>query len=187
MRTFIAIDLDSGLKASLEALVGELGRAPDSRSIRWVGAAGMHLTLKFLGEITEEQAARVSSVLETIAPRHRAFDLVLESTGAFPPGRRSPRVLWVGVVPAPPLLAFQENIEGEMEKLGFPREKRPFHPHLTLGRMKFPARLDLLIQELNKHQGRRFGEMRVEKFTFFQSTLRPSGAEYTVLKEFGLA
>ncbi len=74
-----------------------------------------------------------------------------------------------------------------MEKLGFPREKRPFHPHLTLGRVRFPTRLDLLIQELDKHRGRRFGEMRVEQFTFFQSTLRPSGAEYTVLKEFCLA
>ncbi len=57
MRTFIAIDLDAGLKASLEALVGELGRVPDSRSVRWVGTGGMHLTLKFLGEVAEEQAA----------------------------------------------------------------------------------------------------------------------------------
>jgi len=73
-----------------------------------------------------------------------------------------------------------------MEKQGFARENRPFHPHLTLGRVKFPARLDLLIQEMNKNQGRRFGEMRVERVTFFQSTLRPSGAEYTVLKEFRL-
>jgi 2'-5' RNA ligase len=187
MRTFIAIDLDSRLKKRLEFLVEELGRIPDSRSVRWVGPAGMHLTVKFLGEISEEQAARISSVLETIAHRHKAFDLILESTGAFPPGRRSPRVLWVGVVPAPPLLALQADIEGEMEKLGFVRENRPFHPHLTLGRVKFPTRLDLLIQEMGKREARRFGEMQVERVTFFQSTLRPSGAEYTVLKEFCLA
>jgi 2'-5' RNA ligase len=187
MRTFIAIDLDTGLKAVLEALVGELDRVPDSRNVRWVGTAGMHLTMKFLGEIAEERAVGVSSALEGIAPRHRPFDLILESTGTFPPGRRSPRVLWVGIVPAPPLLAVQEDIEAGMEKLGFPREKRRFHPHLTLGRVKLPARLDHLVQELNKHQGRRFGEMRVNKFAFFQSTLRPSGAVYTILKEFSLA
>lgn len=187
MRTFIAVDLDAGLKATVEALVDELGRVPDSRSVRWVGAAGMHLTLKFLGEVAEEQAARISSVLETIVPRHRAFDLVLEGTGAFPPGRRSPRVLWVGIVPVPPLLVLQEDIEGEMEKLGFSKEARRFHPHLTLGRVKFPTRLDLLIQAMEKHRGRKFGEMQVEKVTFFQSILRPSGAEYTSLKEFRLA
>jgi len=184
MRTFIAIDLDDSLKRALETLAGEL--RPFGGSVRWVGAAGMHLTLKFLGEIAEPDAARVSSVLEEVAPRHRIFALVLEGTGAFPPGRRDPRVLWVGVAPGPPLLALQEDIEREMEKLGFEREKRPFHPHLTLGRVKFPSRLDLLVQEMRKHQDQKFGEMSVQEFTFFQSTLKPSGAEYAVLKEFRL-
>jgi len=187
MRTFIAIDLTTGLKASVEALVGELQLIPDSRNVRWVGTAGMHLTLKFLGEITEEQSARVSSVLERIVPRHQPFELVLEKTGAFPPGRRNPRVLWVGVVPSPPLQALQEDIEAEMEKLGFPREERRFHPHLTIGRVKFPARLDLLMREMDKHREQMFGEMRVDKFILFQSILRPSGAVYNILKEFGLA
>ena len=185
MRTFIAIDLDESLKAALETLTGEL--RPLARSVRWVGKTGMHLTLKFLGEISETEAVRVSSALEEVAPRHRVFALVLEGTGAFPPGRSDPRVLWVGVVAGPPLLALQEDVEREMEKLGFEREKRRFHPHLTLGRVKFPSRLDLLVQELEKHRAEKFGEMSVRKFTFFQSTLKPSGAEYTVLKELGLA
>jgi 2'-5' RNA ligase len=174
MRTFIAIDLDDSLKRALEALAGEL--RPLARSVRWIGASGMHLTLKFLGEILEE-----------VAPRHQIFGLVLEGTGTFPSGGRDPRVLWVGVAPGPPLLALQEDIERELEKLGFEREKRPFHPHLTLGRVKFPSRLDHLVQEMRKHKDQRFGEMSVQKFTFFQSTLKPSGAEYAVLKEFRLA
>jgi 2'-5' RNA ligase len=182
MRTFIAIDLDDGLKKALETLAGEL--RPLAQSVRWVGAAGMHLTLKFLGEIEEADAARISAALEEIGPRHAVFALVLQGTGAFPPGRRDPRVFWAGAAPEPPLLGLQEDIEKEMEKLGFEREKRRFHPHLTLGRVKFPSRLDFLIQEMRKHQDRRFGEMSVEKFTFFQSTLKPSGAAYTVLKEY---
>jgi 2'-5' RNA ligase len=184
MRTFIAIDLDESLKRALETLAGEL--KPLARSVRWVGAAGMHLTLKFLGEISEADEARISSVLEETAPRHRVFSLALEGTGTFPPGRREPRVLWVGVVRVPPLLALQEDVEKEMAKLGFEREKRPFQPHLTLGRVKSPSRLDPLVQELRKHQDQRFGEMSVQRFMFFQSTLQPSGAEYTVLKEFRL-
>jgi 2'-5' RNA ligase len=185
MRTFIAIDLDDSLKKALEALVGEL--TPLAKSVRWTRAAGMHMTLKFLGEIAEADAARVISTLEEVAPRHPIFDLVLEGTGAFPPGRRDPRILWVGAVPEPPLLALQEDIEKGMEKLGFEREKRRFHPHLTLGRVKFSSGIDSLVQELKKYQDHMFGGMSVQKFTFFQSTLRPSGAEYSVLKEFHLA
>lgn len=184
MRTFIAIDLDEGLKRALGTFADEL--KPLAKSVRWVGASGLHLTLKFLGEISELDAARISSALEETALRHRVFELVLAGTGVFPPGRRDPRVLWVGAASGAPLLALQEDIESEMAKLGFEHEKRPFHPHLTLGRVKFPSRLDLLVQEMEKHQGRRFGEMSVQKFTFFQSTLKPSGAEYTVLKEFRL-
>jgi len=185
MRTFIAIDLDDDLKKALEALIGEL--RPLAGSVRWARAAGMHLTLKFLGEISEADAARVILTLNEVAPRHRAFGLVLEGTGAFPPGRRSPRVLWVGAAPEPPLLALQEDIDKEMEKLGFEREQRRFHPHLTLGRIKFPSGLDSLVQELKKYQDHRFGGMDVRKFTFFQSTLKPSGAEYSILKEYPLA
>jgi RNA 2',3'-cyclic 3'-phosphodiesterase len=184
MRTFIAIDLDESLKRALEILADEL--KPLTRSVRWVGPSGMHLTLKFLGEISEEDAVRVSSALEETASRHRVFTLVLERTGTFPPGGRAPRVLWVGVVPAAPLLALQEDIEGEMAKLGFEREKRAFHPHLTLGRVKSPSGLDPVVQEISQQQDRRFGDMSVQKFILFQSVLKPSGAEYTVLKEFRL-
>jgi RNA 2',3'-cyclic 3'-phosphodiesterase len=187
VRAFIAVDLDPGLKSALEAIVGDLGKAPGSGSVRWVGSSGMHLTLKFLGEISDEQAAQVSSALGEVVLRHRAFELTLAGTGVFPPGRRDPRVLWVGITSVPPLLALQEDIEGVMDILGFEREKRRFHPHLTLGRVKFPSRLDLLILELNKYQDRSFGRMRVEKLTFFRSILKPAGAEYIVLKEFCLA
>jgi 2'-5' RNA ligase len=181
MRTFIAIDLDEGLKKALETFAGEL--KPLTSSVRWVGPSGMHLTLKFLGEISEEDAARVSLALEETASRHRVFSLVLERTGTFPPGGSAPRVLWVGVVPAAPLLALQEDIEGQMAKLGFEREKRAFHPHLTLGRVKSPVGLDPLVREMRQQQDRRFGDMSVQKFIFFQSALKPSGAEYTILKE----
>lgn len=184
MRAFIAIDLEESLKRTLETFAGEL--KPLARGVRWVGAAGMHLTLKFLGEISESDAARLSSVLEETATRHRAFALALVGTGTFPPGRREPRVVWVGVVSGPPLLALQEDVEREMAKLGFEREKRPFHPHLTLGRVKSPVGLDPLVQEMRRQQDRRFGGMSVQKFSFFESTLKPSGAEYTILKEFRL-
>jgi 2'-5' RNA ligase len=184
MRTFIAIDLDDELKKSLAALIDEL--RPLAQNVRWVGASGMHLTLKFLGEIPEEDVAGISSVLEEIARRQRPFPFLLQGTGTFPPGGRNPRVFWVGTAPVPALLSLQEDIEREMEKRGFERERRSFHPHLTLGRVRFPGPLDTLVKGMQRHQERKFGEMNVSRFVFFQSVLKPSGAEYTVLRELSL-
>jgi 2'-5' RNA ligase len=184
MRTFIAVDLDDALKKSLGALIDEL--RPLAGNVRWVGASGMHLTLKFLGETGAEDVAEISSVLEGIARRHRPFPLLFQGTGAFPPGRRNPRVFWIGTVPVPALVLLQEEIEREMEKRGFEREQRPFHPHLTLGRVRFPGPLDTLVQGMQRHRERKFGEMNVRGFVFFQSLLKPSGAEYTRLKELNL-
>ncbi len=185
MRTFIAIDLDDALKKSLSALIDEL--RPLAKNVRWVGAPGMHLTLKFLGEIPGGDVVGISSVLEEVARRHLPFPLLLQGTGTFPPGGRNPRVLWIGtVLPAPALVSLQGDIEREMWKRGFEQERRPFHPHLTLGRVRFPAPLDTLVQEIKRHRERKFGEMNVGGFVFFQSQLKPSGAEYTKIKELRL-
>jgi 2'-5' RNA ligase len=181
MRTFIAIDLDERLKTVLDNLAAQL--RPLTKSVRWTGNAGMHLTLKFLGEVPDDAVPRISSRLEEVAVRHRPFLLTLQGTGTFPPGGRPPRILWVGIAPEPQLFALQDDVEREMEKLGFGREDRPFHPHLTIGRVKFPSRLDALVEEMNKRRAERFGEMNVQRLTFFQSVLMPSGAQYAVLKE----
>ncbi len=184
MRTFIAIDLDDGLKKSLAALVDEL--RPLAKNVRWVNVSGMHLTLKFLGEIPEENAAGIGAALEEMASRQRPFRLVLKGTGIFPQGRINPRVFWVGAEPVPGLVLLQEEIEREMDKLGFEREKRPYHPHLTLGRVKFAGPLDPLVKEFEQRQDRVFGEMNVRQFILFRSLLKPTGAEYSVLKELDL-
>ena len=184
MRTFIAIDLDEGIKKELAALVEEL--RPFGKNVRWVGPGGMHLTLKFLGETSDSGFQEACGALQQIIGRHPAFSLVLKSTGVFPPGRRDPRVLWVGVEDNPSLIELQADVERGLEKLGTEKEKREYHPHLTIGRVRFPSRLDALLAEFEKSRGRPFGGMRVSRVAFFQSILKPSGAEYTVLAEFRL-
>ncbi len=184
MRAFIAIDLDDRLKKNLEALIDEL--RPNGKNIRWVSAQGMHLTLKFLGEIPEQDFSRLADPLRNLVKNHTGFDLRLKGTGWFPPGRKNPRVLWVGVEAGPSLEILQKDIETAAEKLGFPREAREFHPHLTLGRVKFPSQLDAVLSDLEKHRETVFGEMWTSKVTLFRSILKPSGAEYSVLSEFPL-
>jgi 2'-5' RNA ligase len=183
MRTFIAIDLDQKLKKNLESYIARL--RPLAENVRWVSPEGMHLTLKFLGEIPESNESRIAGILASIGKRHRPFGLTLQGTGAFP-GGKNPRVLWVGILESPALQALQEEVEEEMEKIGFEREKRAFHPHLTLGRVKFSRPLGDLLRELEARRDHPFGEMEVRKIIFFRSILHPTGAEYRPLEEVAL-
>lgn len=182
MRTFIAIDLNPEIKKTLFLLIDELDKG--SRNIRWIRQEGMHLTLKFLGELGRERVPEIEDVLKRISKNYEPFILKFKGTGSFPPGKKNPRVLWVGIEVGETLIAFQSQLEGELEKLGFPRERRKFHPHLTLGRVKSFFNLRETLSLLEKYRERNFGEMKAEKITFFQSILKPTGAEYSVLSEF---
>lgn len=184
MRTFIAIDLEPELKETVRGLVESLKRT--RADVRWTGPSGLHLTLKFLGEIEADAVAKVTSALERVAGRHRSFPLVLEGTGRFPQGR-TPRVLWVGVRSHPALVSLQEGLERELEAEGFLREDREFHPHLTLGRVKGPSFVPEALAELEKSGRSVFGEMEVRRITLFESQLRPSGAQYRVVSEHTLS
>lgn len=184
MRTFIAIDLGPAIKERLAAFVSRL--KPLGGDIKWVSRDSMHLTLKFLGEIDPARAAGVKDALAAVCSGRMSFSLACRGTGVFPPGSRSPRVLWVGVEAGPELGLLQEEIEASCARLGFDRESRPFNPHLTLGRVKSPGGSGRAVAELERARDEAFGEMSVRSVIFFESRLRPSGAEYAVLQEFAL-
>jgi 2'-5' RNA ligase len=184
MRTFIAIDLDPEIKKTLSLLVDELDKG--HKNIKWVKPEGMHLTLKFLGEIGREKITEIENILKTISKKYRPFLLKFKGTGCFPPGMKNPSVLWVGIEEEEALTALQAQLEEELEKLGFPRERRQFHAHLTLGRVKNLFNLKETLSLLEKYRDRNFGEMKAEKISFIQSTLKTTGAEYSTLSEFKL-
>jgi 2'-5' RNA ligase len=182
MRTFIAIDLDPVIKRNLTDFLGRLKKL-GPKNISWVREEGMHLTLKFLGEIEESQASPISKILCSVSKKCPRFSLSVRGTGYFPANPKYLRVLWVGVEEQPVLMGLQNELESELEKLSFAREKRTFHPHLTLGRVRAPSNLNEVLEELEKNKITVFGTMTVQKITFFQSRLKPSGAEYTALAE----
>jgi|Deesub1362B_J571_1020462.scaffolds.fasta_scaffold00006_264 2'-5' RNA ligase len=184
MRTFIAIELDEHLKTILSSYIRELEKS--KTKVRWVKPTGMHLTLKFLGEIDQAKADRVIQELKETVRKYSRFPLDLCGTGTFPPGSRHPRVIWIGIKKDPTLMALACEIEDKMVQLGFPREKREFIPHLTLGRVKSQAGIGALLSRLKEDEDKPFGQMEVTGITFFQSTLKPTGAEYTPLGEFSL-
>jgi 2'-5' RNA ligase len=185
MRTFVAVDLSPEIKITLEAMIRNVRKK--AGGVKWVGSDAMHLTLKFLGEIPEDKAGTVGALLAGLAATHRPFPLKLKGTGTFPPGGgMNARVLWAGVVEDPGLMEFQAALEDEFEKAGFAREERPFHPHMTLGRVKSPDGLEQALRELERHGTADLGEMTVARLAFFESVLKPTGPVYRVLTEAAL-
>ncbi len=184
MRTFIAIELDAAIKRSLAELIRRLSQAgPGSAS--WVREAGMHLTLKFLGEVEESRIAEVGRVMDDSARAGRPFPLEVKGTGYFP-NARFPRILWVGVAPSAELDSLAARLEDGLAAIGFEREERAFHPHLTLGRVRAPSKVRNVLTELDLQKNAGFGAMTVTKITLYQSVLGPSGAVHTALKESAL-
>jgi 2'-5' RNA ligase len=181
MRTFIAIDLDPGIKRSLSDLIRRLKKAgPEGTS--WAREAAMHLTLKFLGEIDEPRSEAVGRAMDEAVLPGRPFPLQVRGTGYFPDAR-SPRVLWAGIAPSAELDSIQARLDSGLAAIGFEREARPFHPHLTLGRVRSAPGVRAALTELELQKNADFGTMTASKITLFRSDLRPSGAEYSVLKE----
>lgn len=184
MRTFIAVDLDDALKTHMILIINRLDTGDGC--VKWIARQGMHITLKFLGEISEFQNTAVRHVLDKVANKHPSFVLQFRGAGTFPQHSRNPRVLWIGLDKNEALETLHQNIEDEMTGLGYPKDNRLFSPHLTLGRIKKKNQLPLVLSRFQHYRSEYFGEINVKKVLYYQSTLKPTGATYTVLSEHAL-
>ena len=180
MRAFIAIDLPETVRAELRQQQSAFrGICPDGR---WTRPEGVHLTLKFLGQISDDQTTQATDALKGLR-QFEAFSAEVKGFGFFPDARR-PRVFWAGVVTPPSLLALVEQVEHAMEKLGFAREAHPFSPHLTLARFKIPRPQPALQSHLDRLGEPSLGTFKVSEFFLFESKLSPQGAEYRKVARF---
>ncbi|MBI5237974.1 MAG: RNA 2',3'-cyclic phosphodiesterase [Deltaproteobacteria bacterium] len=155
------------------------------RDIAWVRPEGIHLTLKFLGEVDEERVSVLTDALNAAKQGVMPFAVKVGRIGAFPDMSR-PRVLWAGVDGKGGLIQLQQNIEEALFKLGFEKETRPFSPHLTLCRIKSfkeGSRLAVLAEEL---KDRPDAEFKVTSYALIKSVLSPKGAVYSIVKRFVL-
>lgn len=189
IRSFIAIDLPDSIKDALARVGQELRDQVPRRSLRWSRVSGIHLTLKFLGDVEEADLSKIGDVLKQVGGRHTSFTLSVGGVGCFPNPRR-PRVVWVGVQEdSGALRALQRDVEKSLAPLGFEREKRSFHPHLTLGRARRNVsstdqrRLGEIIAATELGE---LGQVQVASFRLMRSDLRPDGAVYTLLAAFEL-
>ena len=177
IRAFVAIALPEDVRRRLETISRRLIKL--NLDGRFVAGRSVHLTLKFLGSIEEGAVEEISEVMRESAEGISPFDLEVRSLGVFPHYAK-PRIVWVGVECGEELPELRESMETRFEKLGFARERRRFHPHLTLIRLKSSKNwreLARFVEEQGAQQ--QAGVVSVRAIHLYQSTLRPDGAEYT--------
>jgi 2'-5' RNA ligase len=189
IRAFIAIRLSEEIHLGLEHVLQDLKSRLPGGAVRWVPGKNIHLTIKFLGDVSLTSLDLLTTMLQTEAARHPQFDFSVGGLGAFPSPRR-PRVIWVGVEAPPELVSLHRGVETEMARLGYAPEERPFSAHLTLGRVTRnadPGDLHQLSKVLEAYKVGFLGVTRVQAIDLFRSDLQPSGAIYTRLHSASLA
>jgi 2'-5' RNA ligase len=185
IRSFIAIELPEAVKTGLQQLQTEL-TLPRYSFVKCVSPEGIHLTLKFLGNISAQKVTEITKVMEQASQGVSPFQLQLTEVGAFPNMRR-PRVVWVGIKgEVNKLIDWQQRIDNGLVPLGFAKEARPFAPHLTLARLR---------ENCSPADTLHFGEMlagahvevdynfTVTSLNLMRSQLFPTGAVYSTLAE----
>jgi RNA 2',3'-cyclic 3'-phosphodiesterase len=171
VRAFLAIEIPDELKRKLAPL-------RTREQVRWVEPSTLHVTLRFLGEVDEEQVEEVAEAATTLARDTPPLRLVLRGGGSFP-GRSRPHVLWVGLAgEVGRLTALVASLEAALRGLGFPAADHPFTPHVTVGRVKegVPAEAVAKVEAIGE-----LGHFKAESLILFRSDLRPSGAVHTEL------
>jgi len=183
IRAFIAADLPEDLRHALDRVMRHLKSELKGVPIRWVPPENIHLTLKFLGEVSQRNLPFLIELLQGEVADQRPFEFGVGGLGAFPDVRR-PRVIWVGVKGPKELHDLHHAVENAMEKIGYARETRPFEPHLTLGRVSrnaSPEEVRRVSEVLRAVQVGFLGSALVEEVYLYRSDLRPTGAVYTRL------
>jgi RNA 2',3'-cyclic 3'-phosphodiesterase len=175
MRLFVALDIPDDVRESIAALVMNL--RGECRTARWARIEGLHITLKFIGEVPVEKTEAIQIALAGV-PFAAPIKLSFHGLGFFPNEHR-PRVLWAGIEAGADLGSLAAAVETALERLGVAREQRAFSPHLTLARFDSSKGLERLRTMVADAGPLEFGNAIAKEFHLYQSVLKRGGAEYT--------
>lgn len=184
IRTFVAIELPETVRESLARQISSLkSHAP---LVKWSRPDNLHLTLRFLGDVKESELDELFAALEDAVDGTQPFAVEVCGVGAFP-NWRHPRVVWAGCGEgAEETSALADLVEAACANLGYERERRPFRPHFTLGRVKQPADAEGLSTATRGLEDRSFGYLDVDAVVVFMSSLRRTGPVYSPMARFAL-
>jgi len=183
LRAFIAVEIPPEIYQAIETKMAFLRSALNTSLVRWVPSTNIHLTLKFLGDTSPTNVELLAQMLSVETGQHQVFEIEFGGLGAFPNPKR-PRVIWIGIQAPAGLEALQHGIEAASAKLGYPVEKRPFSPHLTIGRVKqniHASGMQKIRTTLEETQVGSLGTAQITAVHLFKSDLKPTGAVYTKL------
>lgn len=179
MRAFVAVFPPPEVQ---EALAGAAHRLPVVGKARLTPPANVHLTLKFLGDVPEDDLSRVAEALESLRERHEPFEASISGFGAFPSPKKA-RILWAGIGQGSDRLrALARDVDESLEPLGFERENRPYFPHLTLGRARGRPVVLETVETPSPVPG-----FPVRRVDLVQSVLGEGGAAYSTLAAYPLS
>ena len=181
IRSFIAMDFPDEILAQLEKTAIALKKRLPNFPVRWVPTNNIHLTIRFLGNVSKSNIEILKNILENQAKNFEPFEVSVGGLGAFP-SKHKPKVLWVGLETNDDMIELKNNIDAEVARLGYAREKRGFSPHLTLGRISRNANLNEIIEIgdiISKTKVGFLGATRINQIHLYQSILKPSGAVYS--------
>lgn len=185
VRAFIAIEVPPDAKAFLDRLSSELRRT--RADVKWVRPEAIHITLKFLGQVRSDLVPVLEQELTPVFSEFSPPELQIRGLGAFPNLGR-PRVVWAGLnEPKRTLPVIAARLDEALERFGFEREKRPFNPHLTLGRVRSNSGLSDLIETIRRKMDVEGPALTADHAVLFRSILKPAGAEYRGLCRFDFA
>ena len=186
MRIFIALDIPAEIRSQIREYM-ERGR-PYAPEARWARPEGLHVTLKFVGEVSEAKVQEIKSAL--VAVKAQPFDVTFSGAGFFPTAK-SPRVFWIGVEGGEPLPRLARAIDDTTHRLGIAKEERAFSPHLTLARSADRSGRSHLLRPLQHLLERepvpQFGTMTAQEFWLYRSELARGGSKYTKLERYEIA
>jgi RNA 2',3'-cyclic 3'-phosphodiesterase len=174
VRLFVAIGLPESWKQILAEPAEKIGWL--GRGVKWVEPRGMHLTLRFLGEVEDRQLSELQDRLHRAAHAAQPFSMRIHGTGTFPNPKR-PRIYWAGLEAGPALMDLQARIEDEMQTMGFEAEEQRFHPHLTLARIKDPIGKQRMTDALLSYR-LESEPITVHQILLMRSHLSSEGAHY---------
>jgi len=185
IRAFVAIELPVELRTKINLLTAQL-KTRNMTAVRWVTAENIHLTLKFLGNISQMTMDRLIPMLRPVGAAQTPFEINVAGIGAFPNPRR-PRVIWVGLHAPENLVLLQAAVENAAAEVGVAPEERGFSPHLTIGRVRQEAtgvEIDSIAEGIRQLKFDPIGTISATEFSLIRSDLRPEGPRYSILANF---
>ncbi|RLD10411.1 MAG: RNA 2',3'-cyclic phosphodiesterase [Chloroflexota bacterium] len=183
IRAFIAINLPADVRDSLEQVISNLQEQLPAALVRWVDSDKIHLTLKFLGDISSKNLEIVKKIVASEAAKRHTMEIGIGGIGAFPKTHH-PRVIWIGVEAPSELDDLRRGIETGVARLGYERDKYDFTPHLTLGRVSRKTSgkdIRKVGDVLHNFSVGYLGAARVDAVHVYRSDLRSDGPTYTRL------